>query len=66
MKLMHPKTNKLRRTFYPKQLRIKNYSDNIIFGEYAIKTTQSCTLKLAQLESIKKTLSKIIKKTGKS
>jgi ribosomal protein L16/L10AE len=66
MKLMHPKINKLKRTFYPQQLRIKKSSDNIIFGDYAIKLSKSCTINLAQLESLKKTITKILKKCGKS
>jgi large subunit ribosomal protein L16 len=65
VKLLHPKVTKLKRTFYPRQLRIKNYSDNIIFGDFAIKINKNCILTLTQLESLKKTILKIFKKSGK-
>lgn len=51
--------------FYPKQLHIKKMTDFLLFGDFGLKTQQSCLLKLSQLESLKKNLNKKLKKIGK-
>ena len=62
---LFPKTAKLKKSFYPKKLRIKKMSDNLLFGTYGIKLKNDSVLYLKNLESLKKNANKILKKIGK-
>ena len=42
---LFPKSSKLKKSFYPRELRIKNMSDNLLFGNYGIKTKKNNKLK---------------------
>jgi ribosomal protein L16/L10AE len=62
---LFPKSSKLKKSFYPRKLRIKKMSDNLLFGNYGIKTKKNTILYLKNLESLKKNANKILKKIGK-
>lgn len=62
---LFPKSSKLKKSFYPRKLRIKKMSDNLLFGNYGIKTKKNTVLYLKNLESLKKNANKILKKIGK-
>lgn len=62
---LFPKSSKLKKSFYPRKLRIKKMSDNLLFGNYGIKTKENTILYLKNLESLKKNANKILKKIGK-
>lgn len=62
---MFPKTKQiLKKTFYPKRLRIKKYTDVIKYGKYGLKILENKIFTLKQLESIRKILAKSLKKIG--
>jgi len=56
---------KLKKSFNPKLLRIKKNSDFLLYGDYGLKSKLNKLITVTQLESLKKTLIKKIKKIGK-
>ncbi len=60
-----PKLIKLKKSFNPKLLRIKKNSDFLLYGDFGLKSKISKLITETQLESLKKTLIKKIKKIGK-
>ena len=65
MNNLYPKFKILKKTFKPKMLRIKKLTDTLLHGEYGFKSKKNSYISSAQLESLRKTLNKKIKKLGK-
>lgn len=63
--LWHPQMIKLKKTFYPKKLRIKTVSDTINFGYWGLKICKNVVLSNLQLQCLNKILLKKLKKYGK-
>ena len=60
-----PKTNKLKKTFNPKLLRVKKNSDILLYGDFGLKSKVNKMISITELESLKKTILKKIKRIGK-